>query len=90
MGITSYYGKLIEELSKNPITSSQNKGKKIDCNEKYEESFNKLKHLLTTTPILKIVDPYKYFVVCIDACKEGLGGVLIQENYVVAYESRKT
>jgi hypothetical protein len=24
-----------------------------------------------------------------DACKEGLGGVLMQENYVVAYESRK-
>jgi len=27
--------------------------------------------------------------VCTDACKEGLGGVLIQENYVVGYESRK-
>ena len=24
-----------------------------------------------------------------DACKEGLGGVLIQENYVIDYESRK-
>ena len=53
------------------------------------EIFNKLKHLLNTTPILKIVDPFKYFVLCTDACKEGLGGVLIQENYVVAYESRK-
>ena len=51
--------------------------------------FNKLKYLLTTTPILKIVDPFKYFVVCTDTCKEGLGGVLIQENYVIAYESRK-
>ena len=51
--------------------------------------FNKLKHLLTIARILKIVDPFKYFVVCIDACKEGLGRVLIQENYVVAYESRK-
>ena len=29
------------------------------------------------------------FFVRIDACKEWLGGVLIQENYVVAYESRK-
>ena len=53
------------------------------------ESFNKLKHLLTIAPILKIVDPFKNFVVCTDACKEGLGGVLIQENYIVAYESRK-
>ena len=24
-----------------------------------------------------------------DACNEGLGGVLLQENYVVAYESIK-
>ena len=54
-----------------------------------EESFNKLKQLLTTTPILKIVDPFKYFVVCTDACKEGLGGILIHENYVMAYETRK-
>ena len=53
------------------------------------EIFNKLKHLLTTTPVLKIIDPFKDFIVCIDACKEGLGGVLLQENYVVAYESRK-
>jgi len=42
-----------------------------------------------TAPILKILDPYKDFVVCTNACREGLGGVLIQENYVVAYESRK-
>ena len=45
--------------------------------------------MLTTTPILKIVDPFKDFLMCIDACKEGLGRVLIQENYVIAYESRK-
>ena len=53
------------------------------------ESFNKLKHMLTTTPILKIDDHFKDFIICTDACKEGLGGVLIRENYVVAYESRK-
>ena len=57
------------------ITSLQKKGKKFDWNENCEESFNKLKHLLTTSPILKIVDPYKDFVVCTDACEEGLGGV---------------
>ena len=53
------------------------------------ESFNKLKHMLTTAPILKIVDPFQDFVICTDACKEGLSGVLIEENYVVSYESRK-
>ena len=45
--------------------------------------------MLTTAPLLKIWDPNKYFVVCIDACNEGLGGVLTQEGHVIAYESRK-
>ena len=45
--------------------------------------------MLTTAPILKIIDPYKYFVVCTDACNGGLGGVLTQEGHVIAYESRK-
>ena len=51
--------------------------------------FEKIKHLLTTAPILRITDPYKDFVVCMDACLEGLGGVLLQEDYVMSYESRK-
>ena len=72
-----------------PIASLQGKGKKFDWNGKCTERFNKLKHLLTTTPILKFFDPFKDFVVCIAACKEGLGGVLIQEIYVIDYESRK-
>ena len=53
------------------------------------ERFNKLKHMSTIVPILKIVDPFKDFFVCTYACKEGLGGVLIQENYIIAYESKK-
>ena len=43
--------------------------------------------MLTTTPILKITDPNKDFVVCTDACNEDLGGVLTQEGHVIAYES---
>jgi hypothetical protein len=48
-----------------------------------------LKSLLTSVPILRIVDPDADFVVCMDACKEGLGGVLSQNGHVVCYESRK-
>ena len=35
------------------------------------------------------MDPRKEFVVCIDACNEGLGGVLMQQGYVIFYELRK-
>ena len=91
MGISGYYQKFIEGFCKisYPINSLQKKGKKLELNKKCMEIFNKLKHLLTTAPILNIVDPFKDFVVCTDACKEGLSGVLLQENYVVAYEYRK-
>ena len=44
--------------------------------------------MLTTAPILKIAYPNKDFVVCTDACNEGLGGVLTQEGHVIPYESR--
>jgi len=89
--ITGYYRKFIEGFTKiaNLITSLQKKGKKFVWYLKWEERFSKLKELLTTAPILKIADPYKDFVVCTNASNEGLGGVLIQEGNVIAYESRK-
>ena len=40
-------------------------------------------------PILRVDDPYKYYIVCTDASKEGLGGVISQEGNVVCYEYRK-
>jgi hypothetical protein len=45
--------------------------------------------LLTTAPILKVTNPDKDFTVCVDASKEGLGGVLTQEGHIICYESRK-
>jgi hypothetical protein len=54
-----------------------------------QDSFNKLKELLTTAPILKVADPDKDFTVCVDMSKEGLGGVLTQEGHFICYESRK-
>jgi hypothetical protein len=48
-----------------------------------------LNYLLTSAPILKIVDPEEDFIVCIDACKEGIDGVLTQNGHVVGYESKK-
>lgn len=38
---------------------------------------------------MSIVDQEKDYVVCTDASKEGVGGVLMQEGKVIAYESRK-
>ena len=48
-----------------------------------------MKNLLTIAPVWKVVDPEKDFVVCIDACRQGLGRVLMQDNHMICYESRK-
>ena len=85
MGLAGYYRRFIEGFSKvaHSITSLQKKGIKFEMTPRCEESFQWLKNLLTSAPILKIADPEKYFVVCTDACNQGLGGVLMQDNHVV-------
>jgi hypothetical protein len=61
----------------------------FEWTSKCEESFQWLKGILTTASILKIAYSNEYFVVCTDACKEGLDGVLSQKDHVVCYESIK-
>lgn len=45
--------------------------------------------MLIVEPILRIAYPEKEFIVCTDACLESLGGTLMQDIFVVAYESHK-
>ena len=91
MGLARYYRRFVEGFSKiaSPITELQKKNKKFIWIERCEEAFGKLKQLLMTAPVLKVPDMDKDFLVCTDASKEGLGGVLMQEGRVIAYSSRK-
>jgi len=43
-----------------------------------------VKQFLTNDPVLRITDTNNDIVVCTNAYKEGLGGVLMQEDHVVA------
>jgi hypothetical protein len=91
MGLAGHYIIFIEGFSNitHPFTSLQNKGVMFQWTMECEKSFQHLKHLLTSAPILRIADPNEDFIVCTDACKEGLGGVLSQNGYVICYESMK-
>jgi hypothetical protein len=91
IGLAGYYRRVIKGFSKIgcPITALQKKGAKFTWTQECEERFQSLKHLLTQAPVLKIVDPEADFLVCTDACKERLGGVLMQGRSVVYCESRK-
>ena len=88
MCLGGYYRRFIEGLPKvlHLITSFQRKNVKFVWSEKYEVRFQQLKKLLANAPFLKIANPKKDFVVCIDACIEVLGGVLMQKDFVNCYE----
>lgn len=90
MGLVGYYRRFVRNLLciGYPITSLQRKGKNFEWTEECEASFEHLKQLLTHALVLKIENSYKEFVVCIDACKRGLDGFLMQEEKVVCYELR--
>ncbi|WMV24323.1 hypothetical protein MTR67_017708 [Solanum verrucosum] len=62
---------------------------KIEATEKCEESFQKLKTLLTTAHILALPVEGKDFVVYCDVSHLGLGAVLMQDKNVIAYASRQ-
>ena len=91
MGLAGYYRIFIEGFSKvaHPVTSLQKKGIKFEWTSRCEESFQQLKNLLTSAPNLNIADLGKYVVVCTNACNQGIGGVIMQDNQMVCYESRK-
>jgi hypothetical protein len=82
MGLTGYYQWFVEGFLNiaNPITKLQKKNKKFVWTNKCMEAFRRLKELLTTVPILKVPDMDADFLVCTDASKEGLGGVLMQDG----------
>lgn len=91
MGLAGYYRRFVEGFSRvaYPITSLQKKGRTFRWTLECQQGFEQLKHLLTTAPILSIADPSNDYVVCSDTSKEGVGGVLMQEERVTTYESRK-
>jgi len=90
LGLAGYYRRFIEGFSKLalPLTQLACKGKAFVWDVQCENSFNELKQRLMWAPVLILPKPDEPFVVYCDASKLGLSGVLLQDNKVVAYESR--
>jgi hypothetical protein len=91
MGLVGYYRIFNEYFSNiaHLITSLQKKGLTFEWTSDCEKCFQHLKSLLTSEPILRIVDPNEdFFVYYTDACMEGMGGFLIQNEHVICYKSR--
>ncbi|XP_075112237.1 uncharacterized protein LOC142182147 [Nicotiana tabacum] len=86
-----YYRRFVKGFSiiASPLTKILGKDAKFLWDDKCQESFEKLKSLLTQAPILSLPAEGKDYVVYSDASLRGLGCVLMQEGKVIAYASRK-
>jgi hypothetical protein len=90
LGLAGYYRRFIPDFSKivKPITGLLKNDAKFDWSSKCNKAFEQLKILLTTASVLAQSDIEKPFDVYYDASGSGLGCVLMQEGWVIAYASR--
>ena len=62
---------------------------KLQWSSEADAAFSKLKEALTTTPVVAIADPSIPFEVMTDASDRASGGVLMQRERVIAFDSHK-
>ena len=95
LGFTGWYRKFIEKYSHiaAPMTDLLKKDVPFVWTEKQQAAFEKLKTLLTTTPILALPSPDYPFHMYTDASDFAMGGVLMQDQgqglRPVAFSSKK-
>ena len=70
-----------------PLTQLTRKGKPFIWREERNHAFNSLKNALASDPVLKLPNFDKPFEVIVDACAQGIGGILQQEKHRIVYES---
>jgi hypothetical protein len=89
LGLAGYYRRFIEGFSKisKPMTELLEKDKKFEWTSACEASFQELKRRLTTALILVMPDMEKPISIYCDVSGQGLGCVLMQDGYMVAYAS---
>lgn len=94
LGLAGYYRRFIPQFSiiSKPLTFLLKNDVKFQWTEAQDESFNKLKNILCTEPLLQYPDFSKEFILSTDASHYGIGGVLSQDFdgkvLPIAYASR--
>ncbi|CAB3981992.1 retrotransposon-like family member retr-1 [Paramuricea clavata] len=92
LGTVNYLGKFIPNLATiaKPIRSLLKKEIEFQWSFKQQKAFQDIKDTLTKDegPVLKFFDVSKPVTISCDASPTGLGAVLLQDGYPVAYTSR--
>ena len=94
LGLANYYRKFIANFSKlaHPLHKLLSKNFKFKWDTEQEDAFNVLKNKLCESPVLVHFNPHIGCELRADACKDGLGVILLQEYegqmHPMAYASR--
>ena len=90
LGMMTYLTKFIPNFSQvaAPLRVLLEKNTEWHWTQKQETSFESLKRMITNSPVLKFFDPKKPTRVSVDASSKGIGAVLLQDQYPIAYASK--
>ena len=90
LGMVGYVHKFIPNMSDiaKPLRTILGKDIAWHWQTEQVEAFNKLKSCLKSAPVLRYYDVKKPITVQVDACKTGLGAVLLQEGQPIAMASK--
>ena len=97
LGMSSYYRRFCKNFSSvaHPLTNLTSPKTKFIWDKSCENSFQQIKNMLCSKPVLSAPDPSKPFILQVDACDYGVGAVLLQEKpetgllHPVCYKSRR-
>jgi hypothetical protein len=88
--VISYYRRFVKGFSQlgAPLTDLTKKGA-FHCTEASQSTFEKMKEVMSTCPVLALPKFSQPFVLECDASGKGIGEVLMQGGHPIVFERRK-
>ncbi|KAJ0075649.1 hypothetical protein Patl1_35054 [Pistacia atlantica] len=89
LGLSNYYQKFIASYFKKAtsLTNLLRKGQQWEWTKTCDMTFNKLKESIASKLVSRLPNFELPFEVHMDALEKAIGGVLVQEGHLIAFES---